>query len=82
MQDFDDNLHFTSFRINPLQIILYRFNKARVVEKYYENYDSINQFVCENRWDKPKECSFCELNIELFFKIFKHNYYNGIKCKF
>jgi hypothetical protein len=59
MQDFDDNLHFTSFRINPLQAIWYRFNKSQVVEKYCEHCDSMNQFVC-TRWDKPKECSFCE----------------------
>ena len=59
MQDFDGELHFTSFRINLLQAIWYRFNKAQVVEKYCECCERMNQFVC-TRWEKPKECSFCE----------------------
>ena len=59
MQDFENNLHFTSFRINPLQAIWYKFNKAKVVEIECEYCEKISQFIC-NRWDKPKECSFCE----------------------
>jgi hypothetical protein len=59
MQDWDDDLHFTSFRINYFQSIWYRFNKAKVVERYCEYCENTSQFVC-NRWDNPKECGFCE----------------------
>jgi len=58
MQDFENNLHFTSFRISALKAMYYRFNKARVVEKYCDDCEKTSQFICENRWDKPKECSF------------------------
>ena len=60
MQDFDDNLHFTSFRISGLKALYYKFNKARVIEKYCDTCEKTYQFVCENRWDKVKECGFCE----------------------
>jgi len=60
MQDFENNFHFTSFRISALKAMYYRFNKARVVEKYCDDCEKTSQFICENRWDKPKECSFCE----------------------
>jgi len=60
MSDFDGMLHFTSFRIGMLKALYYKFNKARVVEKECEYCEKTSQFICENRWDKPKECSFCE----------------------
>jgi len=59
MEDFEGDVHFTSFGINFLQAIWYRFNKAKVVEKYCEYCERTSQFVC-TRWDKPKECEFCE----------------------
>ena len=60
MQDFENNLHFTSFRISALKAMYYRFNKARVVEKYCDDCEKTSQFICENRWDKPKEYSSWE----------------------
>ena len=59
MEDYENELHFTSFRINLLQAIYYKLNKARVVEKYCEYCEKTSQFIC-NRWEKPKECEFCE----------------------
>ena len=60
MQDYDEELHFTSFRINPLQALWYKFNKAKVLEKYCDYCEKTSQFIVNGRWDKPKECSFCE----------------------
>jgi len=31
----------------------------KVVEKECDYCEKISQFIC-NRWDKPRECSFCE----------------------
>jgi len=59
MQDMDENLHFTSFRINPLQAIWYKFNKAKIVEMTCDYCDRTFQFLC-NRGDKPEECPWCE----------------------
>jgi len=59
MEDYEGECHFTSFRINFLQAVWYRFNKARVVEKYCEYCERISNVMC-TRWDKPKECEYCE----------------------
>jgi len=58
MQDFDGEIHFTSFRINPLQALWYRFNKAKFVQVTCDYCDKTFEFLCYR--EKPEECPGCE----------------------
>lgn len=62
MTDFEGDLHFTSFRINPLRALWYKFHKAQIVTKYCEDCDSTFEYLV-NKKNDTTECPNCEEEI-------------------